>query len=57
MGQSTNALLKNVQTLAFSKEIALLTRKGALEKISPILRLSPFNDQQGGRLNNSSLPY
>ena len=47
MRQSTTALLKNDQTFAFSKEIASLRRKGALEKNSPFLRLSPFIDQEG----------
>jgi len=60
--QATSCLIRIIQGKYFKKEIHSLTKHRSVKKCSPILRLSPFLDENsilriGGRLEASNLPY
>ena len=60
--RTNEILIKQVQAAAFAQEISSIKTKGAVNKNSSILKLSPFLDgdnilRVGGRLKCTSLPF
>jgi len=60
--QATLCLVRTIQDKYFKEEIHSLTKHYSVKQCSPILRLSPFLDENrilrvGGRLEASNLPY